>query len=175
MAAIFNPGALTNPALKGSVIDKIKNIYWIERCQVRMMPGMAEQTRSERLRYAINRHLSKTKLHVKRLEKAFIISGMLPQTVQCKAMTAIVEEYHLLLEETQPGMPAREAGLARILRSIENHQIAAYNELISLTNILGCFDVAELLRYNLQEEQDMVDTLAAIAEYNARYVMSLTS
>lgn len=142
---------------------ELKDIYDAEKRLTKNLPKMAKAAHSPELREAIQEHLEVTKNQVARLEQAFRAMDVKAQAKTCAGMKGILEEG----EETL-GMKAEDkvADLALIgaARKVEHYEIAAYTSLIGMAESMEMSEVEQLLRENLEEEEEADSKLSELAE-----------
>jgi len=144
--------------------DSVKDLYWAENCLVKALPKMANSASAASLVDAIQMHLEETKVHVERLEQVFELLGKKAQAKKCDAMEGLTKEGEGVVEDTDPGTPARDLGIIMASQKVEHYEIASYTGLSKLAGKLGFSEVADLLNQNLNEEIDADNTLGAIAD-----------
>jgi ferritin-like metal-binding protein YciE len=157
---------VTELALNELFIDELKDIYWAENHLVKALPKMAKAATSEKLRTAIENHLSETKNHVTRLEQAFESIDEKAVAVKCEAMAGLIKEGEEIVQETKNGTITRDVGIISAAQKVEHYEIASYGTLKTLAGVLGYSEAAELLDATLQEEKNADSLLTQIAESN---------
>ncbi len=155
---------VTESALNELFIDELKDIYWAEKHLVKALPKMAKAATSEKLRTAIQNHLSETENHVTRLEQAFNSIDEKAVAVKCEAMAGLLKEADEIVSETEKGSITRDAGIISAGQKIEHYEIASYGTLKTLASVLGYNEAAELLGATLKEEKNADSMLTQIAE-----------
>ncbi|MDB5202733.1 MAG: hypothetical protein JWQ27_2142 [Ferruginibacter sp.] len=144
--------------------DNIKDLYWAENCLVKALPKMMKAASVKSLQDAISNHLEQTKTHVKRLESVFELLGKKPQAKKCDAMEGLTKEGEGVVEDTDPGSPARNLGIIMASQKVEHYEISAYTGMVKLADKLGMTAASKLLAQTLAEEQKSDQTLATIAD-----------
>lgn len=155
---------VTESALNELFIDELKDIYWAEKHLVKALPKMAKAATSEKLRTAIQNHLSETENHVTRLEQAFNSIDEKAVAVKCEAMAGLLKEADEIVSETEKGSITRDAGIISAAQKVEHYEIASYGTLKTLASVLGYNEAAELLGETLKEEKNADNMLTQIAE-----------
>ncbi len=148
--------------LQELLVEELKDIYNAEKQLVKALPKMAKAAVNEKLKAGFVTHLEETKGHVDRLERVF---GLLDAPVKgktCKAMKGLVEEGAEAIEENDPS-PTRDAQLIGAAQRVEHYEIAAYGTVRAMAQLLGCKEVAELLKQTLDEEGATDKKLTAVA------------
>ncbi len=155
--------------LKEFFIDELKDIYWAEKHIVTTLPKMKKAATSDELKDAFEDHLTVTKTHVTRLEKAFGMMGEKAQAKKCDAMDGIIREGASIIEDTEEGTATRDVGLVLAAQKVEHYEIATYGGLIQLAKTLGHEDVADLLYETIKEEEEADQLLTKVAESHINY------
>jgi ferritin-like metal-binding protein YciE len=144
--------------------DSVKDIYWAENQLVKALPKMVKSASSKKLQEAIANHLKQTETHVERLAQVFDMLGKKAQAKKCDAMEGLTKEGEGVIEDTDPGTPARNLGIIMASQKVEHYEIAAYSGLIKLAGKLGHTDIANLLSETLAEEKESNEILEGIAD-----------
>jgi uncharacterized protein (TIGR02284 family) len=161
-----------NSKLLEFFVNELKDLLWAERELVDVLPDMAEAATSQELRTAFEMHLSETEVHVQRLEQAFAILGLEPESRKCEAMAGITDEGDEIISATEEGTAQRDVGLIFAGQKVEHYEIASYGGMIALAKTLGYYEIAELFVLTLDEEKTADAKLTEIAEGQANYEAS---
>lgn len=156
-------------------VDELKDLLWAEQELLDTLPDMAEAATSAELKQAFLNHHAETEEHVARLEQAFEILGLEPETRKCEAMAGIVDEGDEIISATDEGTAQRDVGLIFAGQKAEHYEIASYGGMIALAKTLGYYDIAELFVMTLEEEKIADSLLTQIAEDQANYEASIES
>jgi ferritin-like metal-binding protein YciE len=151
-------------ALNELFLDELKDIYWAEKHLAKALPKMAKAATSDKLRAAIENHLSETEHQITRLEDAFASIGEKVAAVKCEAMAGLLKEGEEIISETEKGSQTRDVGIISAAQKIEHYEIASYGTLKTLATVLGYAEAAELFDSTLQEEKTCDSLLTQIAE-----------
>ena len=148
--------------------DELKDIYSAEQQLIRALPKMAKAASSEELRAGFEKHLEQTKRQVQRLEEIFQSLDESPKGKKCVGMEGLVKEGSEVMEEDFEDT-VLDAGLIGAARRVEHYEMAAYETVLELANVLGEMKHASLLEKTLAEEKQTDDKLAQLAkEINAQ-------
>lgn len=152
-------------SLQELLLEEIKDIYDAEKQLVKALPKMAKAATNAELKEGITLHLTETKKHVARLEQAFKELGASSKSKgkTCKAMQGLIEEGEEAIELEGPDA-IRDACLIGAAQRVEHYEIAAYGTVITLAEIVGASEVADLLKETLNEEKNTDETLTDIAD-----------
>jgi ferritin-like metal-binding protein YciE len=141
----------------------IESLYDAEKQIVEALPKMAAASFSEELAGAFEAHLQETRQHVVRLETIFEQMSEQPKDRTSQAMRALLTEGEDLIAEIEKS-PALDVALAGAARKVEHWEIAAYESLGTLAEVLGLQQIVELLQESLEEEGQADDALADTAD-----------
>jgi ferritin-like metal-binding protein YciE len=155
--------------LKEFFIDQLKDIYWAEKKLVKTLPKMQDAATTQQLKDAFGNHLIQTEGHVNRLEEIFGIVGEEVDSTKCAAMAGIVDEGEDIIDDTDDGTAQRDVGLIFAGQKAEHYEIATYGGLITLAQVLGHDDAADILQQTLAEEKEADKLLTQIAEKDINY------
>jgi ferritin-like metal-binding protein YciE len=137
----------------------------MEREILDMLDELIEEARDESVKQAFRAHQGETHGHVQNLEEAFRLCGWEVDDSPCPTIKAIEKEGKANIKK------ADEAIVDSIIlggaMETEHHEIAVYENLILHAQALGHEDVAQLLRRNLQEEQQALEKVTALARQHA--------
>lgn len=158
--------------LRELFVDEVRDIYWAENHLVKALPKMQQAAVGAELAAAIAEHLEITKTHVARLEEIFTLLGEKAQAKKCDAMEGLTKEGEAVIEDTEEGSAARDAGIIMASQKVEHYEIAAYAGLIHQANTLGLSEVANLLAATLEEEKQADENLTAIADLDGNFTTS---
>jgi len=145
-------------------IDALKDIMWAEKAIIEALPKMRDAATTDELKEAFEDHELQTRKHVSRLEKAFGLLGMKPDSKKCDAMAGILKEGDEIKNSTPEGSMTRDAALIIAAQKVEHYEIASYGGLVQLALTLDHEEIADLLERTLQEEEDTDHDLTDIAE-----------
>ncbi|WP_428331675.1 DUF892 family protein [Mucilaginibacter sp.] len=165
--------ACSNSKLMKFFVEELKDLLWAEKELVDILPDMAKAATTQELKTAFANHLQETEVHVSRLEQAFGILGLEPDTTKCDAMAGIVEEGDNIISFTEEGTAQRDVGLIFAGQKAEHYEIASYGGMISLAKTLGYYEIAELLVLTIDEEKSADALLTEIAENHVNYSASI--
>lgn len=163
--------ALTS--LRALLIDQLSDLYSAEQQLVEALPKMANAATGENLKQAFADHLEETKVHVTRLEKAFVCLDTSSGAKPCKAMQGLVAEGADAIELEAPGV-IRDLALIGAARRVEHYEIAAYKSTRGLAGAVDEEGVADLLQQTLDDECESDKRLCTLADLAAEAGKSLT-
>jgi ferritin-like metal-binding protein YciE len=153
--------SITN--LKDLLIDELKDLYSAEQQLVKALPKMAKAAANAELKAGFDSHLEQTRGQVQRLEQAFEKLGAPAKTKTCKAMQGLVAEGAEAIDLDAED-PLRDACLIGAAQRVEHYEIAAYGTARAFAQVIGEYEVAELLEQTLKEEAETDRKLSTVAK-----------
>lgn len=151
--------------LKDLFEDSLKDIYWAEKALLKALPNMMKNASDEKLKNAIDKHITETENHVERLEECFKALGKKAQAKKCDAMQGLLDEGKSIIEETEPGN-VRDAGIIGAAQKVEHYEIATYGTLAAFAKVLKEDDCLKNLLETLEEEKKCDQLLTKVADTN---------
>ena len=152
----------------------LKEIYRAEQLLLKALPEVAKACYHEDLQDAVMKHLVQTRRHVDRLEKVARRLGLgnLDEGT-CPAMEGLIEECHRTIREFDEGS-VRDSALIIGAQKIEHYEIACYGSLCELCDVLGYWNMCDVLGRTLDEEErtDLELTEIAMRVNDDAYEMS---
>lgn len=147
-------------------LEELADVYNAEQQLVKALPKMAQAAESEELRQAFKSHLEETRQQISRLEQAAEALGESIKRKTCKAMQGLIAEGQEILQEHK-GSSALDAALIAAAQKAEHYEIATYGTLCTWAEQMGHDEALELLKENLNEEEQTDEKLTQIAETSA--------
>jgi ferritin-like metal-binding protein YciE len=144
-------------------INQLREIYDAELKFLRIFPEVIETTTSRELKNIFGSHLESSRNHIKRLEEIFAVFNLKQEIRECLPVFGYVEEFESLTRTTTH-TTTRDMALISVVQKVEHFEIAAYDNLQIMARILGYTQVSDLLKATLDEEEEMEETLSALAE-----------
>lgn len=143
--------------------DELRDILSAERQLLEALPKMAQKASSDDLREAFEKHLEQTRVQVTRVEQSFVDTGKSARAKTCEAMKGLIKEASSMMEE-KAAAEVMDAALIACAQKVEHYEIATYGTLCTWAKLLGYSDALELLKQNLNEEEETDEALSALAE-----------
>lgn len=150
-------------ALTDVLIDELRDMYSAENQLVKALPKLAKGARNNELRSLLSDHLEETKGQVERLKKVFTILDAAPTGEHCNGMEGIIEEGADALEKDEEGASFDSGIIGAALRT-EHYEIAGYTATIAMARTLKMSDVVDLLKQNLDEEENAAKKVLAVGQ-----------
>lgn len=148
--------------LKELFLDEVADMYDAERRIVKALPKLVKAATSEKLKAALQAHLTETEGHVTKLEQVFQSLDQKAKGNTCKTTVALLEEGGDIVTEFK-GSPALNAALISAAQKVEHHEIASYGALHQWAKLLGNPKAADLLKEILGEEKAANAALTGLA------------
>jgi ferritin-like metal-binding protein YciE len=156
--------SLEKPLLHKLLENGLKDLYWVEKALLTVLPRVAAKASSEDLVEAIGRHTEETRRHVQKVEQVFGLIGVKAKTKKCHAMAGIINEGKEIIKESDQGA-MRDAGIIASAQKIEHYEIASYGTLRTYATTLGLDHVAEIFQGILDDEKVADAVLSDLAEH----------
>jgi ferritin-like metal-binding protein YciE len=143
-------------------LTELADMYGAEKQLLKALPKMAKAAASSELGNAFSTHLSETQDQVQRIEQVFELLNKPAKSKHCKAMEGLLAEGKQILEEWK-GTPALDAALISAAQKVEHYEIASYGCLCTWAQLLGNAEALDLLKQNINEEEEADKKLTEIA------------
>jgi ferritin-like metal-binding protein YciE len=141
---------------------ELKDIYSAEHSLLDALEQMAGESSDKEIKKGYTQHRKETQGQIKRIEKIFRMLGEKPEAETCPGMEGLIKEKKVFMRE-KPTPALLEFYNIGASQKVERYEITAYESLIDMAEKLGMADAVELLEQNLQEEEQTLNKLKAIA------------
>jgi ferritin-like metal-binding protein YciE len=142
--------------------EGLKDIYGSEKMLTKAIYEMMINATSKELIVVLVNHLKETEGQVVRLEKVFESYGQKSEATKCEMIQSLLKESKETMDGCEAGMMC-DAGIISAAQKIEHYEIASYETLRELTEILGLTEAELLLQANLDEERKTNKRLMEVA------------
>lgn len=143
--------------------DELRDVLSAEKQLVQALPKMAKKASCKELVASIEQHLTETKVHVQRVEKAFEDTGKAARAKTCEAMKGLLEEAtHMMEEEADPDV--MDAAIIALAQKVEHYEIATYGTLCTWARVLGYETALKELKQVIAEEEACDKALSKLSE-----------
>ena len=142
--------------------ENLLDIYDAEQQLIDALPDFAEAAESQDLKDAFLDHLEETKDQAERIEKIFSRLKIERTTTTCEAMQGLIEEVRGVINEFEENA-VRDSALIIATQKIEHYEIATYESLCEIAEVLGLNKTKDILCRSLVEEKDADEILTDIA------------
>lgn len=144
------------------MLEQLEDVYDAEHQIIEALPKMADAATSPELKSAFKEHLSQSREHVKRLEKAFKSLGETPTRKTCNGMKGLLKEGDEMLK-AKAGSAVMDAGLIASAQRVEHYEMAGYGTLRTYAHLMNHSEAAELFQLTLDEEEMTDKKLSQLA------------
>ncbi len=144
-------------------VHELQQIYAAELALAAALDRMSREWTTQEVRRAFQTHRAETQTHVNRLQEVFDTIGRQPATVRCAGIDGIVAEHDSFVEQYRPTAEMHALFDVGAGQRAEHYEIAAYEELVRMANVLGLDRAARLLEGNLADERRQLERLGDIA------------
>jgi ferritin-like metal-binding protein YciE len=134
----------------------------MENKVLEMLGELQEQTNRDEIRQLLAKHAGETREHIANIERSFELLGEEPDDSPCPAIEGIEKEGKATLKKIDDSIV--DAGILASAIETEHHEIGVYEVLVTNAEARGAPEVAALLRKNLEQEQQTLDTVRTAAE-----------
>jgi ferritin-like metal-binding protein YciE len=149
--------------LQDLFVDQLRDMYYAEKQMVKSLTKMAKKANSDKLKKALEDHLSETEKQVDRLDQVFEKLELTARGKTCHAMDGIIDEAkEIMNEDADPHV--LDAGIIAAAQKGEHYEIASYGTLRTYAEMLGYKKVASLLQETLDEESNTDKKLTKLAQ-----------
>jgi ferritin-like metal-binding protein YciE len=141
---------------------ELKDIYGAEQSLLDALQQMADESTDREIKKGYLQHRKETQGQIKRIEKIFKSMGQKAEAETCAGVEGLIKEKKLFIRE-KPSEELLEFYNIGAAQKVERYEITAYENLIDMAEKLGMNDAVELLEQTLQEEENTLNKLKAIA------------
>jgi ferritin-like metal-binding protein YciE len=127
----------------------------MEQTVFEMLGAMIENAQSEQVKSALTTHRDETRQHLEILEQVFVAFGWDVDDSPCPTIEALEKEGKMLVKRTDDSFV--DSIILQGAIETEHHEIAVYENLIINASAMGRQDVVDLLRRNLENEQETLE------------------
>jgi ferritin-like metal-binding protein YciE len=145
-------------------VHDLEDIYYAENELLDALDTLANQTDNEEAVDAFQEHRSETEGHIGRLDDVFEMLDKEPELEECEGIEGLIKEHETFVDEEDPERRVLDLHNLVAAQKTEQYEIVAYENLALVAERLGMDEASELLRENLQEEKDALDTLSSLVE-----------
>ncbi len=141
---------------------ELKDIYGAEQSLIDALEQMANESADREIKKGFQQHRKETQGQLKRLDKIFKLLGQKPEAATCAGIEGLIKEKKTFMKE-RPSEDLLEFYNVGASQKVERYEITTYENLIDMADKLGLPEAVELLEQNLQEEENTLNKLKAIA------------
>jgi ferritin-like metal-binding protein YciE len=150
---------------------ELKDMYYAEKRLAVATNKLANEVSTQELRSLFKQHNKETKEQIKRLEKVFKTLKKKPVGAVCPGINGLLKEHQEFAKEKAKDEIQNFYDIGAAMKA-EAYEINAYEHMIQLARELGMHTTADLLSYNLAEEQNMFNMLKSMrADYSTSAIL----
>jgi ferritin-like metal-binding protein YciE len=154
---------LSHSSLEDLFIEGLLDVYSAEKEIESSLPELTDAAWHEELYSAFRLHTRETAEHISRLEKIFSQLNVSTRLAErCPAVEGLVKEARKIIDEYEKGA-VRDSALIIAAQKIEHYEIACYGSLCELSDVLGYWNICDLLGRTLDNEEKTDLSLSEIA------------
>jgi len=148
--------------IDGLFEHELEDIYFAEHELTEAYGRMAETTSNEDLAAFFRDHVDETGDHIERLVDVFEQTGEAPQTEECEGIEGLLTEWEEFAAENETG-PVHDYYNVVTAMKTERYEQTAYESLVALASERGDEEAMDLLKANLDEDEETLNDLADLA------------
>ncbi len=139
--------------LEEKMIHELGDIYDAEHQFLEAQQQLLSQAGSDALKTLLEEHIQQSKEQIRNLEQAYKVLGQKSERVKCAGASGIVAEGSKLVKEVSGNPALLDLAIAGAQSKVEHYEIASYRGLITGAEQLGQNEIVNLLRQNLEQEE----------------------
>jgi ferritin-like metal-binding protein YciE len=139
--------------LEQKFVHDLADIYDAEHRFLEAQQEMQQQAQAPQLRAMIEEHMLQTRQQIANIEQIYHQLGTQPQRIKCDAAAGLVIEGQKGLEESRMNPLVRDCVIGTAITKVEHYEVASYRGLVTAAEGMGQTRIAEILRQNLQQEE----------------------
>jgi ferritin-like metal-binding protein YciE len=144
--------------LEDKFIYELGAIYDAEHRFLEAQQQMVQQATNDQLKSMLQMHIEQTEEQIKNLEQVFTAMAQAPKRATCEAAAGMIRDGQKLMKAI--GQPEiLDTAMAGVQAKVEHFEITCYRSLIMGAEQMGNNVVMELLRQNLQQEEQTAQTV----------------
>ncbi len=161
--------------LQEKFLHGLGDIYDAEHRFLKAQQEMLPQANASTVKTLLEQHITETEQQIKVLEQVFEVLGESAKREKCAAAAGLVSEGESLLGEVS-GVPALvDLAIGGSCSKVEHYEIASYRMLITGAEQMGQTEIAQLLKQNLQQEEQTAQKIEQSAPALFQQAMSRAS
>ena len=152
-------------------LHEMSDMYDAEQRILQMLPTMAQECNDPQVKSALQQHEQETRQQVLNLDQCFQELGAQPVRTSCYAIAGMKQEHDSYLKEQPSPDMLTMFDLGGAAKTV-GYEIASYRGLIDQANSMGQTHCVQLLRQNLQQEENMLKTVETISHTLGQQMVS---
>ena len=144
-------------------VHELSDVHSGEQIIVQMLQEAQGLVSEPQLQQGFQKHAQESQQQARNIEQIFQMLGAQPHPVTCYAAEGLRQSLMDVVQSNPSPEVLAGAAVAGGIKT-EHLEIAAYEGLIKKAQAMGQREIVELLRQNLQQEQNMLQQLTQISE-----------
>ena len=144
-------------------VHELQDAFAAEQRLLQSLQHMSQCGTNQQLQQTFRAHASETQAHLDRLHQVFSTLGLQPGTEPCPGMDGIVQEHQQFLQQHRPTTQMHTVFDVGAAERAEHYEIATYEGLVRLANLLGMDQAAQLFEATLSDERQQLSRLQNLA------------
>ena len=136
-------------------LHELSDMLDAERKILDALREQSEESSRNDLKTQLDKHRDQTEEQIQRLEQCFEELDAEPQETECTGIRGIIEEHENFKQEN-PSEDLIDFFNVGACSKVEHYEIASYEVLIRMSDLMEHKKVSKLLNQNLKEEQQML-------------------
>ncbi|MFD1515314.1 ferritin-like domain-containing protein [Halomarina rubra] len=141
---------------------ELEDVYFAEHQLTEAYERMASVSSDEDLTAFFESHVEETGDHIERLVEVFERTGRAPQTEECQGIEGLLTEWESFAADNEPGAIHDYYNVVTAMKT-ERYEQSAYESLVALASERGDDGAMDLLKQNLDEDEETLNDLAKVA------------
>lgn len=133
---------------------ELKEMFCCEKQLMNFLPTMLGKSKDSRLKEILEIELKETLNHKERLNSVFNVLGIIPNEGNCNAITELIKESEVLLDD-EAVHEVRDAAIIMTIQKTIHYQLASYATAIKYAEKLGLKNQLQLLEKTYNEEDEV--------------------
>ncbi len=151
-------------------MHELGDIYDAEHRFLKGQQKMLKMATDATLKSGIEHHIAESEQQIKNLDQVFQLLGAKPKAVPCEAAKGLVAEAESGMKEAQTPELV-DCMIGGSAARVEHYEMAAYRGLLVDAELMGQREITQLLRKNLQQEEQTAQKLEQNAPKLAQRAM----
>lgn len=148
-------------------LHELSDTMSAEHIVLDMLGSLQTETANSDVKAAVKHHETETREQIRNLENIFKQLGEKPEETTCHAAEGLRKEHDALQEENPSPLVLELGNLAGAAKT-EQYEIASYTSLIQMARDLREPEVVDLLKENLEQEEEMAKQVRALSRQVGR-------
>ena len=143
--------------LQEKYLTELSHIHDSEHRFVAAQQEMHAQATNPALKAGLEKHIAQTQQQIENLHQVYGLLGVAPQRAECGICTGLIDNAQTGLQVGDAAL--RDCFIGGAATMVEHYEIGVYRGLVNGAELMGKTEVAQLLRQNLQQEEETAQHL----------------